>query len=188
MPRIMSQAAGRSCRGVTPHEQDCRAAVHRPGDRTLNQGFTLIELMIVVAIVALLAVIAYPSYRDQVIRANRTEARTLLLDAAARQERFFSNNNSYATTLADLRFTPAGDGSVRSESDLYALTLQAPNPNDPGGAGAGAGGRVNSFLLTATPLPDRGQTGDTACAAFTLDNRGIRFATGTADPGDCWGR
>jgi len=149
-----------------------------------GRGFTLIELMIVVAIIALLAVIGYPSYREQVLRSNRTEARVLLLDAAARQERFFSNNNSYTGVLADLRFTPAGDGSIRSENDLYALTLQAPRPPD----AAGVGGRLNSFLLTATPLPDRGQTEDTACAAFTLDEQGMRRTTGTAPADDCWGR
>ncbi len=67
-----------------------------------NRGFTLIELMIVVVIIAILAGIAYPSYDEYVKRGNRTEGQALLSEAAATQERYFSQNNTYITTQADI--------------------------------------------------------------------------------------
>ena len=140
------------------------------------KGFTLVELMIVVAIIGILAAIAYPSYLDQVLRSNRTEGRTLLLDAAARQERFFSNNNTYATTMTALGYTQdTATSNTRSENDLYRVAV-ATNPD--------ANGRSLDFTLTATPLPDRGQDRDTRCTSLIVNNRGERTFTG-AGP-DCW--
>ena len=60
-----------------------------------QKGFTLIELMIVVAIVSILAAVAFPSYQQHVLRGNRAEGRTALLDAAARLERYYSDNNKF---------------------------------------------------------------------------------------------
>ncbi len=62
-----------------------------------SRGFTLIEVMIVVAIIGILAAIAYPSYDEYVKRGNRTEGQAFLSDVAARQERYFSQNNAYIT-------------------------------------------------------------------------------------------
>ncbi|QDL37179.1 type IV pilin protein [Rhodoferax sediminis] len=63
--------------------------------KSLNHGFTLIELMIVVAIVAVLAGIAYPSYKDSVLKGRRAEARTALSELMQQQERYMTQNNSY---------------------------------------------------------------------------------------------
>ena len=65
-------------------------------------GFTLIELMIVVAIIGILAAVAYPSYQDHIRKGNRSAAQAFMMDVAQRQQSYLLNNRSYATTLAAL--------------------------------------------------------------------------------------
>src|ERR687891_2609719 len=93
-----------------------------------SPGFTLIELMIVVVIIGILAAVAYPQYRDFALRSNRAEAKALLVDAAARQERFFSDNNSYADDMTDLGY---GANPAVSENSFYnvAVATDAAFPN-----------------------------------------------------------
>lgn len=144
-----------------------------------NAGFTLIEVMITVAIIAILAAIAYPSYQQYVLRANRTEAQALLNDAAARQERYFAQNNTYVTAQSDIgklqlkNTTGSGnDTVVKSETEKYNLTVTNPN---------GSGG----YLLTATPQGS--QTADTTCGNLTLNAIGTRGVSASgADPKNCW--
>lgn len=66
------------------------------------QGFTLIEMMIVVAIIGILAAVAYPSYAEHVKRGNRSEGQALLSDIAAAQERYYSQNNRYITATGEI--------------------------------------------------------------------------------------
>ncbi len=124
-------------------------------------GFTLIELMVVVLIVGILAAIAYPSYRDFVLRSNRSEGKAFLADAAAREERFFSDNNTYTTDVTDLGYTNPAD----SENGLYRLTI--------------AGG-ANNYTLTATAQGNQAE--DAACAIMTLDNLNVKTPAGDI----CW--
>lgn len=131
-----------------------------------SKGFTLIELMIVMAIIAILAGVAYPSYQSYITRSNRTEGITLLNDAAARQERFFSQNNAYATTAAQL-----GLASANSAHNLYQLQINLP----------GAG----QYVLTAAPINSQ-LAADTACRSLTLDQAGTRGVTGSTAVNDCW--
>ncbi len=130
-----------------------------------SRGFTLIELMIVVAIVGILAGVAYPAYQEYGRRAKRSEGRAHLLDAAARLERFYSDNNQYANTLAAANIAPS------TENDHYTLTLAAP-------------GNRQTFTLTATPT---GWT-DGKCGALTLTNQGVKGEGGTGTVDDCWSR
>lgn len=135
-------------------------------------GFTLIEILIVVAILGVLAAIALPAYENSVIRSNRAEAKGELLIVASDQERFFSSNNTYSTDATPLVTT---DGTTRTtENGFYQITVAA----------GGTGNIATSFTATATP--QAGQASD-VCTTLTLTSTGARGATGsTVD--ECWGR
>ena len=126
-----------------------------------SRGFTLIELMIAVAVVGILAAIAYPSYQDSVRKARRADAKSALLDAAQRQERFFTENNQYTATIGTGGLNLS---SATTTDGFYTLTLAAPVVN----------GRRNTFTVTATPVAGSTQAKDTTCTAFSLNHLGVK--------------
>lgn len=129
-----------------------------------NRGFTLIEMMIVVAIIGILAAIAYPSYDEYVKRGNRTEGQAFLSDVAARQERYFSQNNAYITDVANIAKLGV---TANSPTGKYSIVL----------AGGGGG-----YTLTAN-----NQFSDAKCATLTLNALGVRGSSGSrSDNNDCW--
>ena len=131
-------------------------------------GVTLVELMIVVAIASILAVIAYPSFMDRVYQSRRADGHAALLEAAMRQQRFYTDTDSYTTDLTALGFA----ASPAASADGYYNVSVA----------AGAGGIANAFVLTATP--QGAQTGDTTCGNLTLSSTGVKGSgTGSAK---CW--
>jgi len=135
-----------------------------PSSRSQTQGFSLIELMIAVAIVGILASLAYPAYQEYGLRANRSEGRNALLDAATRLERHYSDNNQY-DTLANANI------AADSEGGIYLITLNL----------VGA----QNYTLTATPV----SFSDPKCGNLTLTNVGIRGRTGSGEDADyCWGK
>lgn len=145
--------------------------------RKKNRGVTLIELMTVVAVVAILASIAYSSYRNSVIRSNRTEATTALLQAAAAQEKFYLQNNTYADD-DQLVLAPAdgGLGLPRTTTSGY-YTIEVTDEDD----------LAAGFQITATPVAGGGQSDDDDCTSFTIDQTGRKGATGTDDAAvRCW--
>ncbi len=135
-------------------------------NRAKPGGFTLIELMIVVAIVGVLAAIALPSYRNYIIRAARVEAQSELLELAGLQEKIFLNSNGYANsvTLAYSGTSAGGLGrtSGRTKDNRYALALVADadtavaNCTTVGVMAANA----PAFLLVATPVAGGTQAND----------------------------
>ena len=83
------------------HQMRIPSSIHATGRRR-GHGFTLIELMIVVVIVAILAAVALPAYNDSVRKSRRTAAKTAVLDMASREEKFYTTNNAYASTASNL--------------------------------------------------------------------------------------
>lgn len=125
-----------------------------------QKGFTLIEVMIVVVIIGILAAIAYPSYQEYVRRANRAEGQAFLQDIAAKQERYFSQNNKYITSATDIAKLGAVD---TSETGKYKLTIS----------------NSNHYTLSAAP-----QFSDSKCGTLTLNALGTKGAGGSVK--DCW--
>lgn len=109
-------------------------------------GFTLIELLITVAIVAILASIAYPSYQDSVRRSHRTEAAGKVLEMAQRLEKIRAQTFSYAT----------GDG-LSETHERYTVSTAVVN---------------DTYTITAAPLAGTDQTND-VCGTFTYTNEGV---------------
>jgi type IV pilus assembly protein PilE len=144
-----------------------------------QRGFTLIELMVVVAIVALLAAVGLPSYQNYVLKSNRSVAKTKLLELAARQEQYFSDNKVYTNNL-QLLGVAASPMSVDSRGSWVAVgsatqryTISAAISN---------GGM--SFTLTADTAGEQTKD-DSNCATLTLTETGLRGGTG-ALAAACW--
>jgi len=132
--------------------------------RRSNRGFTLIEIMIVIAIIGIVITIGYPSLTEYVKKGRRTEVAGLLSEQAQILERFYSKNNVYTNATG-----------LSAGNDFYTIT---PTLTD------------QTFLLTATRKAGSTMASD-KCGDFTLTNTGIRSmvnATSGLTTKDCWGR
>ena len=137
------------------------------------RGYTLTELMITVAVLAIIVGIAVPGYNSQMQKSRRADARNALLDIAGREERYLSVSNGYSQLTTDVGYSGAWPQNVNN--GYYSVSVQAPDPAQPG---------VTSFIITATAI--NAQASDTACATFTLTQTGVQgSAPGT--PATCWG-
>ncbi|WP_086931193.1 type IV pilin protein [Agarilytica rhodophyticola] len=141
-----------------------------------QRGFNLIELMIVVAIIAIVAAIGYPSYQASLEKSRRTDAKDSLLQAAALQERWYIQRNQYTDVIADI-------GGAVSKEGYYQLATAF----NVGGASCNAAAPESCFTVTATAQGV--QSGDDQCQSFTIDNLGRRRsegAGGTDTTAICW--
>jgi type IV pilus assembly protein PilE len=138
-------------------------------------GVTLLELMAVVLVIGVLGMIAIPSYRQYSMRAQRTDAKTALLQLATNQERYYLANNSYGTVaeLQDADLLSGEGGNAFSERGAYRITIPVAD--------------ATTFTATATPVAGGSinMTDDAQCTSFTVTAEGTRTATGTA-AATCW--
>lgn len=141
--------------------------------RPSQAGFTLLEILIVVAILGILVAVALPAYNQSVLRSGRAEAKGELLQVAADQERYFSSFNTYIDDATPLNTPTVADRDRTTQNGLYVISVAA-----------GASGIGTSFVATATPQGD--QAAD-ECTTLTLTNTGVRGATG-ATTDECWSR
>lgn len=156
-----------------------------------SRGFTLIELMVTVVIIAVLMAIAVPSYRSYVIRTHRTVAKSLLSDIAARQESYYIDHKVYADTLMKLGYIGNPlyiDGndqaSATSSTALYRLDLQASiSPTDCSAAGMAV--NPKRYAITASP---QNSFLDPTCATLCIDGSGNRGSSVPNSLQACWGR
>jgi len=124
-----------------------------------TRGFTLIEVMIVVAVIGILAAIAFPSYQSQIRKSNRAAAQAVLMDAANKQQFYLSSQREYADTLPKLNITVPTD--VSRWYDVTVTTDPVATPP--------------TFLLTATPKAGLAQAPD---GALTLNSAGTKMRAG----------
>ena len=140
--------------------------------KKVQKGFTLIELMIVVAVIAVLAALAYYNYSRYAFRARRVDGREMLMRVAAAEERYYTNFNQYTTAITGAAPTGLGFPSATSEKGYYAIA-----------AANGSSGSNQSYVLTATP---QGAQASDACANLTIDNTGNKTPAAPSSNGACW--
>lgn len=128
-------------------------------------GFTLIELMITMAVVSLLAAVAYPSYVSTIRKARREDAIASLLELQLAQEKYRANNPTYTTTLGDLGFS-----STDSRDGYYTLAVSS--------------GTATAFTATAAPKTGTPQAADSCSFSITQNGPDISDATKRT----CWNK
>jgi type IV pilus assembly protein PilE len=145
-----------------------------------DSGFSLIELMVVVAIATLLAAIAIPAYNSQIRKSRRTEAKTAIMDLAAREERYYATQSTYSQDPVALQYG-AGAAWPVSTGNYYVIKNVAANAPTANAAG--------TYLLTVTPAAGSTQLKDTSCQTFIVDQTGKQTSldnTGTDSTATCW--
>jgi type IV pilus assembly protein PilE len=131
-----------------------------------QSGLSLIEIVIALAVAALLGAVALPAYRDQVAKSRRTDAKTSLMTLAQLMERWYTERGSYAgATVGSSGIAPSA-----SSQGFYTMSITAQD--------------ASGFTIRATPTG--AQTGD-ACGSFTYTQAGTRGVTGgTKTAAQCW--
>ncbi|HST28932.1 MAG TPA: type IV pilin protein [Rudaea sp.] len=138
-----------------------------------NRGFTLLELMIVVIVVAILAALAMYNYAKYGFRSRRVDGQSLLMNIAAAEQRFYTNYNNYASSITSAPPTGLGLTSATSPPPGYYTATIAVAANG------------QSYTLTAAPVSGLAQEKD-QCKKLTLTDTGVKNMTGDTSNGSCW--
>lgn len=130
-------------------------------------GFSLIEMLVVIAILGILTAIVFPSYNGSLNKSRRTDAKIALADAVKNMERCFATHNQYNHASCS-SYPAAGVNSVLSAEGHYKVVATTLTET--------------TFTLTATPVAGSPQSKDTHCQQFSIDSTGVKNATNA----DCW--
>lgn len=142
-------------------------------NKKIVNGFTLIELMVVVAIIAIIAAIAMPNYTESVSRSRRVDARNVLLENVHFMERVFTENNRYNTNFGAATVLP-NLTSPRQGTTQYNIVIGAMD--------------ATSYTLRATPAVGGGMVGD-SCGIYIINNLNQQTNSGNSTPSaECWSR
>lgn len=129
-------------------------------------GFTLVELMIVVGIIAIVAAVGYPSYQNSVRKTNRVDAMNTIMDTAQQLERCFTTYGKYDHASCNIQA-----GNIASPKQHYNVTVAT---------------TATTFTLTAIAQAGKPQAQDTRCGNFSLTNTGVKAVTGPDGVAKCW--
>jgi type IV pilus assembly protein PilE len=148
-----------------------------------QNGFSMIELMIAVAIVAILTAIAIPTYQKQVMQSRESSAKSALLDLARREETYYSANNYYTTELDSLGYANINSNTIQVPNNTneayYTVTISP----------ASSGTTASSYTATATPVAGSTQVKD-PCGTYQIDYLGNQTNNGTSGTSSgglsCW--
>jgi len=154
-------------------------AIRHVRRNTPARGFTLIELMIALVVAGLLAAIAYPGYQQYVQRGRRADAKGSLVEMAQFMERYYSENNSYASASLPVTRSPREGAAV--------YTIRFGSSCTDGSVSVSSNPQANCFLVQAIPIAGTAMEGD-RCGTLRIDNTGNKTVSGSAGALQCWGR
>ena len=133
-----------------------------------ESGFTLLELMIVVAVLGIIAAIAFPNYTRYVVKSNRSAAQSFMYSIANKQEQYILDARQYAADVPTLSLTVPAEVSRNYNITLTGVTVSPP-----------------AYQVTATPIGSQ-LSRDTECGTVTLNQAGTKGQSGTGSVSDCW--